>query len=388
MREEDENQKKIAVGQYVIAVLAAMLHGEEVPPLPEELTWEEVYQEASRQSLEAMVLAGVEPQIREKPELLSVWRKRRDADLVQALTQISEQERVLAAFSQAGIPVLRVKGSALRELYPRPEYRQMSDVDLIVAPPDMERADALLCTLGYQTEQKERRQSNEVSYFLPPYMSIELHDNPVERVDPRMVYYENIWTKTEPEATMPGVYHLRTEDEYLYLLAHFLKHYETAGVGIRQVMDVYLFRCAYGSRMDADYLAQESRALQLEPVRSEVEQLADHWFGKTDVQEASNEAVEKMGRFCILAGIYGNQYTRRSNMIQKEQQKGGGWKLRYIWRRLFPPMNEFQMRYPKVRSAPWLYPFYWLQRLFNPVYWKKNFRNEMAEMHSAGRKKG
>lgn len=386
MNEEERNrQRSLAIGQYEVAVLAAMLHGTAVPLLPEGMTWEQVYEEARRQSLETMMLAGVEPQLQAEPELLAAWRRRRDMNLVQALTQISEQERILAAFSAAGIPVLHVKGSIVRALYPRPEYRQMSDIDLLTAPQDMERAGNLLSSLGYALEQADRRQDNEMEFFLPPYMSIELHDNPVEHADDRAAYYEDIWTRTEPDE-MPGVYHLRTEDEYLYMLAHFLKHYETAGVGVRQVLDIYLFRRTYASRIDAAYLAQESEKLRLEPVRSQVEQLADFWFGETASQLAPDSAVTEMGRFCILAGIYGSQYSRRSNVMQKERKKGRFWKLKYIWRRLFPPMNEFWMRYPQVRSKPWLYPVCWLQRLFNPLYWKYHFRSEMTEMHDAERR--
>ena len=380
MEQNLQQMQALVCGQYLVAVAAAILNKKAVPPLPPQFTWRQVYETARLHSLEVMLLAAVEDQV-DEPELLAEWRKRRDVDMVQTLTQISEQQRILTAFSQAGVPVLRVKGSALRVLYPRPEYRQMSDIDLIAALQDMERAGAVLKSLGYTTEQEDRRQGNEVSYFLPPFMGVELHDNPVDRMDPRAAYFEQIWTKTEQEPDLPGVYHLRTEDEYLYLLAHFLKHYEDAGIGIRQVMDIYLYRRTYGSRMDETYLAQESRKLALEPIRTQAEQLAEHWFAP--VPASVDSAVEEMGDLCILSGIYGTDYSRRCCMMHKAQQHGKGWRLQYIRRRLFPPMNEFIMRYPKVRSAPWLYPIYWLQRLLNPTYWKQNFRAEMSEMRGA-----
>ena len=40
--EEKERQRCLALGQYVIAVLAAMLHGTTVPPLPKNMTWQQV----------------------------------------------------------------------------------------------------------------------------------------------------------------------------------------------------------------------------------------------------------------------------------------------------------------------------------------------------------
>ena len=386
MNTKEQRAQELRRGRYLIAILAAMLHQKAVPPLPEGMTWQMVYNVARYHSLDSMVLAGVEPMVRQAdPALYADWNKQRSMNMVQTLTQISEQQRLVEAFSKAELPVLLVKGSALRVLYPSPNYRQMSDVDILTSKEDTARAEKLLMELGYQETEKDSTQENEASFFLPPYMSVELHNSPVNPQDPRAPYYEDIWTKTVENPALPHVFHLRTEDEYLYLLVHFIKHYDDAGIGIRQVMDVYLYQQAYGSSMDAAYLAKETAALGIDTMRTAIEQLAQLCFSGEEPPEEPDALVREMEEVCLLSGIYGSTQSRSIRMMQKVQQagsnNGAGWKLRYLWRRLFPPLEELYRRYPKARRAPWLVPYYWLCRLLDGDYWKRRFLNEIAGMH-------
>ncbi|HOW72863.1 MAG TPA: nucleotidyltransferase family protein [Phycisphaerae bacterium] len=58
-------------------------------------------------------------------------------------------ERLAARFSEAGVPLIVLKGGALQLLlYRRPEERPMDDLDLLVRPRDVEKAQALLIEAG------------------------------------------------------------------------------------------------------------------------------------------------------------------------------------------------------------------------------------------------
>ena len=384
-----ERSQVLACGQYMIAVLAAVLRGEAAPPLPVQLTWKQVYAAARQHSVEVMVLAGVEPQLQNEPELLEEWRKRRDLDTVQTLTQISEQQRVLAALSAAKLPVLRVKGSAVRSLYPRPEYRQMSDIDLLLRQEDLLPARELLCTMGYQMRPSRHPELLDAEMFLPPFMTVELHGHFLAPYECHTTYYQDadMPSRVLEEAVLPGVFYLRPEDEYLYQLVHFLKHYEASGIGLRQVMDVYVFRNAYHAQMDEAYLAQEVQKLGIGKSRAEIERLAQYCFGTAAERPQPDAALLQMQQDCILSGIYGTEELWRLREIQKEQKKGGRfWKLRYYWQRLFPPLEYIRVRYPRLRTAPWLYPFYWLLRLLDFRPWKSRFRKEMDGVKNAPQK--
>lgn len=379
--EKEDPEQQLRCGRYLIAVLRAVLRGQSAPALPEQLSWNEVYEMAKFHSLSAMVLAGVEGQLSAEPELAARWKKGCDQCLVQALTQMSEQPRLLEAFSKAGLRALHVKGSALRALYARPDFRQMSDIDLIIPHEQLAQTEALMQQLGYQTKPGVEEEC-EIDCDLPPYLHIEVHDTLLKTDDPNCSYYDDIWQRAEPDPGLPGVFHLRTEDEYLYQLLHFIQHYETAGAGIRQVLDIYLFQQTYGSRMDADYLDRETEKLNIRPMRERVEKLAAFWFAETPPE--ADDALQEMEAFCFLSGIYGGYLSQLICLTRRKQKGGFGWKVQYFLHRLFPPFDNLCLRYPRLKKMPWLLPFYWLCRLLDVSYWKDRFRYEFSSVKKAG----
>ena len=385
-KEQAEQRLRQRCGRYLIAVVRAVLRGEEAPALPPELSWENVFWMANQHSLLAMVFAGVEKQLRAEPELQNRWKRACDECLVQTLTQMSEQPRILAAFSEAGLRVLPVKGNVLRALYARPDYRQMADIDLIVPHEQLAQTEQLMQQLGYQT-QPGVEEENELDCGLPPYLHVEVHDTLLKTNDENHCYYADIWQRAEPDADLPGVFHLRPEDEYLYLLLHFLQHYVDAGVGIRQVLDLYLFGQTYGGKMDADYLRRETEKLGIGPMRERVERLAAYWFANKP--GAADKELQELEAFCFLSGSYGGYLSQRICLMRKKQknESGVGWKLQYFWHRLFPPFAILCMRYPKLKTAPWLLPYFWLCRLFDFSYWKNNFHREMATLQQVEQEK-
>lgn len=79
--------------------------------------------------------------------------KRNDACRIQAIRHCRQLERVLKAFNRAGIPVMSLKGPILSaELYGDVGLRQSKDLDLAVAPNDIDRAQTCLKDLGWQQD--------------------------------------------------------------------------------------------------------------------------------------------------------------------------------------------------------------------------------------------
>ncbi len=66
------------------------------------------------------------------------------------IRMMHQLEWIAARFNQAGIPVMVLKGAALLlTLYDRPDEREMTDIDLLVKPADLDRAQELLEELGH-----------------------------------------------------------------------------------------------------------------------------------------------------------------------------------------------------------------------------------------------
>lgn len=158
-------------------------------------------------------------------------------------------------------------------------------------------------------------------------------------------------------------------------------------VRYRQVLDLYLFGQTYGGKMDADYLRRETEKLDIGPMRERVEQLAAYWFANKP--GAADKELRELEAFCFLSGSYGGYLSQRICLMRKKQknESGVGWKLQYFWHRLFPPFAILCMRYPKLKTAPWPLPYFWLCRLFDFSYWKNNFHREMATLQQVEQEK-
>lgn len=124
---------------------------------------------------------------------LQGYEDRLPADLFQKLQQDYSQHLLLSTFqqkeiqevlttlSQAGIDCILLKGADLRRrLYGDPLLRAISDLDLLLAPEDIPRAELALTKMAYRIflgHQDERVRINEVLY-LPPenkILHVDLH---------------------------------------------------------------------------------------------------------------------------------------------------------------------------------------------------------------------
>ncbi|WP_272481674.1 nucleotidyltransferase family protein, partial [Rhodothermus marinus] len=71
--------------------------------------------------------------------------------------QVREVQRLHRAFEATGVPVLFYKGVVLgRMAYGDPALRPASDIDLLVAEPDFDRAEAVVFELGYHRDVPHR----------------------------------------------------------------------------------------------------------------------------------------------------------------------------------------------------------------------------------------
>lgn len=96
-----------------------------------------------------------------------------------ALTQKAETRRLLAAMEAEGVPVLLLKGWPLgEELYGSAALRHAKDIDILVAPEDVARAERVLEAAGYAGDRAaaEGRGRKEASFLNPAAgTEVELH---------------------------------------------------------------------------------------------------------------------------------------------------------------------------------------------------------------------
>jgi len=346
--------------EYCTAVIRSIMAEQDIPPLPAEVTLAELYDFAKKHSVEAMVYHGLcELELNTDDPVWAEWETRANMLLTQSIVQLAERDILFEALPAAGVRLLPVKGCWLKEQYPDIDYRQMSDLDMLIHPEDAEKAEAVMLELGYEKE--EGCAEHHDGYHKPPYMGVELHLSLLPENDDHAGYYHDIWHRAKAVDEYPMVYRLRAEDEYIYYLLHLRKHVLFAGTGIKSFLDSAVYRAVYPN-MDHAYLLREYEKLGLTEFISRVEALADCWFVSG---EAVPQSLENMAKNVLCAGTYGTE-TQRETLTKR-----GFWtryrnptvgKLMYLLSCLFLPLEAMQELYPVLKKVPVLLPVMWIWR--------------------------
>lgn len=206
----------------------------------------------------------------------------------QQMNMMRELERLLKIFQDADIPVMLLKGAALRtSIYTRPDLRPMSDLDLLVKPQDANRAIELLtrhgCTRGFELIRDD--------YFPTYYYEVELltqssrpvridlHARPfrplrISKTMPDDALWEGSQTVQigESQAQIP-----RPELMFIHLAAHAAYH------GCSRLIwlyDIKRFVDHHGENMDWSVVTQYASSWRLSlPVLRAIESCMLH-FGR------------------------------------------------------------------------------------------------------------
>lgn len=236
--------------------------------------WNEVYQLAQEQSVQGLVLQGIET-------AQGSWLKVHGLPLVPKIlllqwigeVQVIEQRNkemnlfiaeLLESMRNMGIYTLLVKGQGIAQCYERPRWRTSGDIDLFLSDTNYEKAKSFLKPLAID-EKPERRYSKEIGFYVEKWL-IELHgslhtglssrvDTVIDAVQRDLFYGGNVrsWDNGGVMVFLPAA----DEDVFL-VFTHFIKHfYKEGGVTLRQMCD--WCRLLYRYRGELDLRILESR---------------------------------------------------------------------------------------------------------------------------------
>jgi len=148
----------------------------------------------------------------------------------------------LGALGRDGIVPVLLKGYGLAlRCYPDPLYRPMTDVDLLVAPEELHRAEAALAQIGLtKNEQLEAFQLEHHHHlnFYGTLGSVELHFRAITGFGGAIDAHLPLERAVEDSLEGHRVRYLRPEDELAYLATHATQHLFK---GIAWLYDLKLF---------------------------------------------------------------------------------------------------------------------------------------------------
>ena len=224
----------------------------EVPergPFAGGVDWESLYSLACEQTVVPLVTNGIN---RLPQDFLPKEPERLDPFLADMMTT-AKRNRLLDAFipklfdALAGIPVVLVKGQSLALDYPDPESRQPGDIDLLLLPEYYGAAKEVLLPKATHVEEESLDIWHQGMHFRS--IEVEIHGSistlMSRKLDRKLsaLLEEEFKTGAFPAVPIGGAEIPVPSADFnaVYVFVHFLQHYWSGGVGLRQLVDWMTF---------------------------------------------------------------------------------------------------------------------------------------------------
>ena len=247
------------------------VHGEGVMVhdfLFKDADWEKVYQLAQEQSVQGLVLQGIE-ELKAKGIELSV-PKVLLLQWIGEVQQIEQRNKEMNAFiavlieklRQADIYTLLVKGQGIAQCYEKPLWRAAGDVDLYLSKENYEKAKAFLIPLAQHIDAEDNYKLHQ-GLTIDGWI-VELHgtmhtyiSRRINRVNDdvhRDIFFNSnvrSWNDNGVLVFLPSA-----NNDAIIVFNHFINHFYGEGVGLRQICDWCRLLWTYKDSLNYELLEQ------------------------------------------------------------------------------------------------------------------------------------
>ena len=347
--------------QGILALLKSAVT-EQPQPLPEGFDLEAAAPVIRRHHMAALIYAGaVCCGVDQQQPVMRKLRQSYCRAMLLSEGQMAELGRVFAAFEENGIDHMPLKGCNMKSLYPKPELRMMGDADVLIRMEQYPGIIPILEELGFTAKEE----SDHELVWTTGALYLELHKRliPSYNIDLHS-YFGDGWQFAKNVSG--SRWDMSPEDTFVFLFAHFAKHYRDGGIGCRHVVDLWVYLRAHPElRMQAVYAALER--LKLREFYDNISRLLEMWFAGGQ----GDDKLEYISDFLFSSGSWGELEERMASANVRDLRQAGSEtkrKLRYLWRVIFPGTDALKRKYTVLQRAPWLLPAVWLLRPFHKLF--------------------
>lgn len=351
--------------QYLSDLVHAQLEYKKSGNIPEGIQVEELMEIAHRNHIDYLIL-GALLKTDLAADKMSVIKPYVMQSTMKSLAQVCCLKELEDRFESEGIFHQALKGSVLKKIYPSPELREMSDIDVMIYDQNLNRAKKVVEEMGFTLFKSVKHHD---IYMKPPLLIIELHHTLYDK-DVDIIQYEYFKNEKHLILKEGKKYALQfsTEDFYVYLIAHMAKHFYEMGCGIRNIIDVYYYRQFYEKSWDEIIVTKELEKCGLTTFESKIHSLAQVWLGGSKPDLFSRILFDYM----VDCGIYGRgeygfwgKFAMLNNGKKKKDQYYAKW-----WY-YFPPISYMESDYPWLKKYSFLLVVAWGIRAVNGLLSKE-----------------
>ena len=312
-------------------LVQAGLWGKEVRLLPfEEVDYSAIQKIAEEQSVVGLVAAGLEHVSDTKVP------KKEVLQFIGQTLQLEQRNQTMNYFigvlvdkmREAGVFTTLVKGQGVAQCYDKPEWRACGDVDFFLDSDNYDKAKAFLMSMATSIEQ-EGKYTRHLGMTIEPW-SVELHGTMrcglSSRIDHCLDEIQEgaftrgevrVWNNSGTDIFLPN-----PDNDSLFILTHFLKHFYIGGIGLRQICDWIRLLWTYRSDINLPMLDRRLRKMGLMSEWKAFGAFAVEYLGMPSeampFYSADNKWKRKAKRikdFVLKSGNFG--HNRDSSYFQK-----------------------------------------------------------------------
>lgn len=391
-----------------ISLFRCALHG--LTPSKADYAIEEIKKLADRHNAWPLIFMSVKEAYGDEESPCENWDKLRSTFFFQCVKNMQHMyglRKILSALDKAGIPYAILKGESLAALYPHPECRISSDIDLYVAPEDESRTVDVLLSRGV-----------EVSPRIPHAHHRDCKSNACGKIELHIQWQGDLqndilyggklksteaFIKAQTEA-LGSFYTLGVNDGLYMHFAHLTTHFIAGGFGIRLISDLLLYIQKYKDKIDWQSFHTFLTELGYTIFFNALLGLGVKYLGfeKADFPEFTydSETLELLMEDCISGGAFGHAETGRFETLEavltERAEDYKAYKNTYQAEsnktKLSFSVNNMKNLYNYVRKYRWLLPVAYLNHIgfilskgMQKLFKKKN--NQPAPMHENAQKR-
>lgn len=368
--------------RYLLSLLGAFLRGAKPNAFPPELSLSRLLTLSREQRVAPIVayLALQSPDVFPS-EIASSLMSELYASIEDEARQTRAFSQLNQAFRESNVNYMPLKGFLMREYYPEPYLRSMTDYDVLIKPEDIERARDALNKQGFRLVKISEHHD---VYAKGKNLLVEQHNFLFKATWAFRRRCGISWKRLVPYESTE--YRFTPEDFYRFMVEHFLKHWFYNQTSLRDYLDVAFYLRAKGDALNRAKLDADFASIGVLDFTRNLERLVDAWFHERELDDALMEMTlyqfrrHELNRDAISAGnnpgLLANYFAAGSDGDARAKTA----KIKYLLTTLSLRINAGFARLR--RNVPvWKIPFvvpaiflkFWLTRLFRKSFYR-NFR--------------
>ena len=364
--------ESVVIRKYTRELIMASFEGRKPCSIPDGITMPELMEIANKGQMPYLLYSSLLKISEDDSESMRM-KGFLFQSTVKTFKQVLAAKEISDAFEKNGIRHQVLKGVIMKDLYPSPEMRDMSDIDLVVYDDSLDDAIKLMEEMGYTNHGLVK---HHVIFSKGGHLLVEVHwclfDKNAGKT--QHLYFKDTFRARLKEGN-EYTYEFGMEDFYIYMISHMAKHFFETGCGIRNLVDIYVYIKKYGESMDNGYLKKELDACGILDFEKSMRQLAFIWMEDKDC----DSFFENLFKYMVDSGIYGKSENGIWSQLAKETaQDGNSVKIHYY----FPTMSFMKEKYPWLKKMPYLLPVAWIMRGFSGMT-SKEARNHMNKFRNS-----